>query len=117
MPSVELSPAANNAVFWLADEGYIMGGASGEFSPASAVTRAEAAALLFKIMRRPEKSYSGSSQLDIVDEGERWYYTQVMVLYDLGIVTAADGVFYPNEPIPAGEFLQWLVNMENSDLC
>ena len=80
---------------------YISGYGNGAFGPDNNMTRAEAAAVFYKLL--DDAGASGKSFTDV--PASAWYYDAVYALSGLGIITGyEDGSFRPNDTITRAEF-------------
>ncbi|MDR1588760.1 MAG: S-layer homology domain-containing protein [Oscillospiraceae bacterium] len=83
---------------------YLNGYEDGTVRPENDITRAEAAAIFFRLIADTDKSAPLSSAFSDLDVGS-WYYQDVAYLQHNGIIKGyPDGTFRPNDPITRAEF-------------
>lgn len=81
---------------------YIKGYTDGTVRPDNAITRAEASAIFYRLLKNPN-TVSGGSFSDV--KGGAWYSDAVNCLESMGIVTGyPDGSFQPDAQITRAEF-------------
>jgi hypothetical protein len=108
-----LPEITKNAILWCADKGIVRGYTTETFLPEGDITKAEAAVVIAKYIDKNKESYNGDSIISDVEETD-WYYSAVMLLYDLGIITLdLDGSFNPEDKLSGVDILQWLVNLKH----
>ena len=91
---------------------FINGYPDGSVQPEGNVTRAETAAILYRIMGDECQSYykTNSSSYSDVARGD-WYNTYVATLNNAGVITdSSNGYFRPNEAITRAELAAMLAN-------
>ena len=89
---------------------YVQGYPDGTVKPAGSITRAEVAAILFRLMDVDSRSlyYSTASGFRDVDS-TKWYNTYVATLNNAGVITdSRTGYFRPNDAITRAEFAAML---------
>ena len=94
---------------------YIKGYPDGTVRPEASLTRAEAAAILYRVMEKScvERFHAESSSFRDVPDG-KWYTTYVATLEKAGvIVDSKDGNFRPNEAITRAELASMLAQFAN----
>ena len=91
---------------------YVQGYPDGTVKPAGNITRAETAAILFRLMDDTSRNnyYSTKSGFRDVAAGT-WYNTYVATLNNAGVITdSANGYFRPNEAITRAELAAMLAS-------
>lgn len=94
---------------------YIKGYPDGTVRPEASLTRAEAAAILYRVMEKScvERFHAESSSFRDVPDG-KWYTTYVATLEKAGvIVDSKDGDFRPNDAITRAELASMLAQFAN----
>lgn len=87
---------------------YIKGYENGMFKPGKGVTRAEAAQMLYSLLR--DQSWEKKSFSDV---GTQWYADAVGVMAGLGVIRGyTDGTFRPGREITRAEFVTMAVNCD-----
>ena len=89
---------------------YVQGYPDGTVKPAGSITRAEVAAILFRLMDADSRSlyYSTTSGFRDVDS-TKWYNTYVATLHNAGVITdSRTGYFRPNDAITRAELAAML---------
>ena len=89
---------------------YVRGYPDGTVKPAGSITRAEVAAILFRLMDADSRSlyYSTASGFRDVDS-TKWYNTYVATLNNAGVITdSRTGYFRPNDAITRAELAAML---------
>lgn len=87
---------------------YIKGYENGMFKPNKSVTRAEAAQMLYSLLR--DQSWEKKSFSDV---GSQWYAEAVSVMAGLGVIQGySDGSFKPGREITRAEFVTMAVNCD-----
>ena len=89
---------------------YVQGYPDGTVKPAGSITRAEVAAVLFRLMDADSRSlyYSTASGFRDVDS-TKWYNTYVATLNNAGVITdSRTGYFRPNDAITRAELAAML---------
>lgn len=88
---------------------YIKGYENGMFKPNKGVTRAEAAQMLYSLLR--DQSWEKKSFSDVGET--KWYADAVGVMAGLGVIRGyADGSFRPGREITRAEFVTMAVNCD-----
>ena len=91
---------------------YVQGYPDGTVKPAGNITRAETAAILFRLMDEGSRKtyYSTKNGFRDVATGS-WYNTYVATLNNAGVITdSSNGYFRPNEAITRAELAAMLAN-------
>lgn len=94
---------------------YIKGYPDGTVRPEASLTRAEAAAILYRVMEKScvERFHAENSSFRDVPDG-KWYTTYVATLEKAGvIVDSKDGNFHPNDAITRAELASMLAQFAN----
>lgn len=105
-PDVVVASYYETAVAWMAGAGITTGTSPTEFSPDGTVTRAQAAAFLWRLVGRPPSTFD--IPFDDVLEGR--YYTQAvawMVEYQITTGTS-ENEFSPDDPVTRGQIATFL---------
>jgi hypothetical protein len=111
MFSDEIPSWAETAVTVLANAGVVEGNPDGTFGASSYLNRAEAAALLWRVLMMGDASEAVSAPFTDVGMGE-WYSNDVAALQGLGLVEGnPDGSYQPAENINRAEFLKLAMNV------
>lgn len=95
---------------------YVQGYPDGTVKPAGNITRAETAAILFRLMDDASRKtyYSTKSGFRDVASG-RWYNTYVATLNNAGVITdSSNGYFRPNEAITRAELAAMLAKFSET---
>ena len=95
---------------------YVQGYPNGTVKPAGNITRAEAAAILFRLMDDASRKtyYSTKSGFRDVASGS-WYNTYVATLNNAGVITdSSNGCFRPNEAITRAELAAMLAKFSET---
>lgn len=95
---------------------YVQGYPDGTVKPAGNITRAETAAILFRLMDDASRKtyYSTKSGFRDVATGS-WYNTYVATLNNAGVITdSANGYFRPNEAITRAELAAMLAKFSET---
>ena len=95
---------------------YVQGYPDGTVKPAGNITRAEAAAILFRLMDDASRKtyYSTKSGFRDVASGS-WYNTYVATLNNAGVITdSSNGYFRPNEAITRAELAAMLAKFSET---
>ena len=95
---------------------YVQGYPNGTVKPAGNITRAETAAILFRLMDDASRKtyYSTKSGFRDVASGS-WYNTYVATLNNAGVITdSANGYFRPNEAITRAELAAMLAKFSET---
>lgn len=90
-----------DAIDTLATYGVITGPGDGTYLPDTNLDRASLCALLVKAMRYPLST--GKAYFADVPE-DAWYAPYVNAMYERGLITGNDGMFYPNDPVTNEQF-------------
>lgn len=105
-PSETIVPALNTADH----TAYVAGYPNGTVSPSGSITRAETAAILFRLMTKESRKefYATSNRFYDVSDGA-WYNTYVSTLARAGvIVDSSNGYFRPDDAITRAELASML---------
>lgn len=98
-------PADTGVADWLNTTdhtAYIYGFTDGDFGPGQNVTRAQVAAMFYRLLKN--QNVASSASFSDVPAGA-WYEDAVKTLAALGVITGySDGTFRPNEPITRAQF-------------
>lgn len=97
---------AASAIQNLCAEGILSGVTATSFEPERSVTRAEFVKMLVMVLGLQETAYNGAFR-DV--SAEDWYAGILQSAYESGLVTGADGLFWPNRPISREEMAKLLV--------
>ena len=90
-------------------ERYILGYDDGTVRPDNNITRAEAAAIFFRIADDPDKQTKRVSSFKDISNND-WYYDAVAYLEDKGVVSGyGDDSFRPNDKITRAEFAKMAI--------
>lgn len=101
---------ADTVITFMADKGIVQGNPDGTFDPDGNLNRAEAAALLWRVLMRDTATVSSNPFSDV--DMNAWYAPYVSGLLDLGLVAGnPDGTYQPAEEINRAEFLQLAMNV------
>ena len=95
---------------------YVQGYPNGTVKPAGNITRAETAAILFRLMDEGSRKtyYSTKSGFRDVASGS-WYNTYVATLNNAGVITdSSNGCFRPNEAITRAELAAMLAKFSET---
>ena len=95
---------------------YVQGYPDGTVKPAGNITRAETAAILFRLMDDASRKtyYSTKSGFRVVASGS-WYNTYVATLNNAGVITdSSNGYFRPNEAITRAELAAMLAKFSET---
>ena len=95
---------------------YVQGYPDGTVKPAGSITRAETAAILFRLMDDASRKtyYSTKSGFRDVASGS-WYNTYVATLNNAGVITdSSNGYFRPNEAITRAELAAMLAKFSET---
>ena len=95
---------------------YVQGYPDGTVKPAGNITRAETAAILFRLMDEGSRKtyYSTTSGFHDVASGS-WYNTYVATLNNAGVITdSSNGYFRPNEAITRAELAAMLAKFSET---
>ena len=91
-------------------DAYINGLGGGKFAPTGALTRAQAATILYKLLESQAKGPFNTSFSDVSDSA--WYADAVKTLASIGVINGyTDGTFRPNNNVTRAEFVTMLVNL------
>lgn len=98
---------------------YVQGYPNGTVKPAGNITRAETAAILFRLMDDASRKtyYSTKSGFRDVASGS-WYNTYVATLNNAGVITdSSNGYFRPNEAITRAELAAMLAKFSETTVA
>jgi hypothetical protein len=102
---------AEDETIAMAEKGIIEGNEDGSFDPDGTINRAEAAAMIYRLLGLGEPSAPSSSVFTDVVLTE-WYAGYVTELYDMELVGGKTSTTYvPGEEMNRAEFLQMAMNM------
>lgn len=95
---------------------YIVGYGHGEVQPQNSITRAEVAAIFFRLLEDGIRSENFTHQNDFSDvAADAWYCSSVSTLSRMGIIAGyPDGTFRPNAPITRAEFAAIATRFDNN---
>lgn len=95
---------------------YIVGYGNGEVQPQNSITRAEVAAIFFRLLEDGIRSENFTHQNDFSDvAADAWYCSSVSTLSRMGIIAGyPDGTFRPNAPITRAEFAAIATRFDNN---
>lgn len=96
----------HDAVYYLADRGYVYGTAPYYFSPNRELTRAEMITILYRVAGQPDYTATECIYSDVT---AAWYYDAIMWATENGIAKGyAEGYFAPNKSINRQEMATFL---------
>ena len=91
-------------------DSYISGTGNAKFSPTVALTRAQAATILYNLLESRSAGPFNTAFSDVSDSA--WYSTAVKTLASIGVINGyTDGTFRPNKNVTRAEFVTMLVNL------
>ena len=95
---------------------YSVGYGNGEVQPQNSITRAEVAAIFFRLLEDGIRSENFTHQNDFSDvAADAWYCSSVSTLSRMGIIAGyPDGTFRPNAPITRAEFAAIATRFDNN---
>ena len=95
---------------------YIVGYGNGEVRPQNSITRAEVAAIFFRLLEDGIRNENFTHQNDFSDvAADAWYCSSVSTLSRMGIIAGyPDGTFRPNAPITRAEFAAIATRFDNN---
>ena len=95
---------------------YIVGYGHGDVQPQNSITRAEVAAIFFRLLEDGIRSENFTHQNDFSDvAADAWYCSSVSTLSRMGIIAGyPDGTFRPNAPITRAEFAAIATRFDNN---
>ena len=95
---------------------YIVGYGNSEVQPQNSITRAEVAAIFFRLLEDGIRSENFTHQNDFSDvAADAWYCSSVSTLSRMGIIAGyPDGTFRPNAPITRAEFAAIATRFDNN---
>lgn len=95
---------------------YIVGYGNGEVRPQNSITRAEVAAIFFRLLEDGIRNENFTHQNDFSDvAADTWYCSSVSTLSRMGIIAGyPDGTFRPNAPITRAEFAAIATRFDNN---
>lgn len=87
-------------------DAYLQGYPDGTVRPENSITRAEVAAIFYRLLTDEARAYLESTDSGFSDvQAGDWYNTAVATMVQAGVITGyGDGTFRPNAPITRGEF-------------
>lgn len=87
-------------------DAYLQGYPDGTVRPENSITRAEVAAIFYRLLTDDARAYLESTDSGFSDvQAGDWYNTAVATMVQAGVITGyGDGTFRPNAPITRGEF-------------
>lgn len=102
----------NISIYTKTHMAFISGYEDGTFRPNKTLTRAEAIAMLCRIVPNPPSATSKSSSYETPFEdvtAEAWYYPYVGYLYKNGVIAGDEGDYFsPDKPITRAEFAVYI---------
>lgn len=95
---------------------YIVGYGNSEVQPQNSITRAEVAAIFFRLLEDGIRNENFTHQNDFSDvAADAWYCSSVSTLSRMGIIAGyPDGTFRPNAPITRAEFAAIATRFDNN---
>lgn len=95
---------------------YIVGYGNGEVQPQNSITRAEVAAIFFRLLEDGIRNENFTHQNDFSDvAADAWYCSSISTLSRMGIIAGyPDGTFRPNAPITRAEFAAIATRFDNN---
>lgn len=113
------SKSASNVPYMLNGEdhyAYIKGYPNGSFKPNATITRAETAAIFYRLLTdTTRKAYTTTYNSFKDVPAKAWYNTAVSTMAKLGIVTGdANGYFRPSDPITRAEIAAMIARCDGS---
>lgn len=95
---------------------YVVGYENGEVQPQNSITRAEVAAIFFRLLENGIRSENFTHQNDFSDvAADAWYCSSVSTLSRMDIIAGyPDGTFRPNAPITRAEFAAIATRFDNN---
>lgn len=95
---------------------YIVGYGNGDVQPQNSITRAEVAAIFFRLLEDGIRSENFTHQNNFSDvAADAWYCSSVSTLSRMGIIAGyPDGTFRPNAPITRAEFAAIATRFDNN---
>lgn len=95
---------------------YIVGYGNGEVQPQNSITRAEVAAIFFRLLEDGIRNENFTHQNNFSDvAADAWYCSSVSTLSKMGIIAGyPDGTFRPNAPITRAEFAAIATRFDNN---
>ncbi|SFJ43333.1 competence protein ComEA helix-hairpin-helix repeat region [Halobacillus dabanensis] len=100
-PDLEHVPWAKEEIIYLTDEGIINGFPDGTFGPQMDVTRGQVAVMLVRDLF-PNASPTSTPPFTDLSKG-KYYYNEVAVAYEKGIIKGYDNKVRPTDPISRAE--------------
>lgn len=95
---------------------YIYGYPDGTVRPVRALTRAEAAAIVYHLTDDPDKDAPIASEFSDITPGH-WYYREVAYVGNRNLMAGfSDGTFRPDDPVTESEFLVIVSALEGADM-
>ena len=116
VPGIPLDPANRPPEFIDDHIKYIEGYPDGLMHPDSPITRAETSAIIFRLLRDPDKDIELAGMfIDVT--GRTWHAQSINYLASKGIVSGyPDGTFLPDAPITRAEFAKVVAGYDNLNL-
>lgn len=104
------------AIKYLKDQGYVEGFPDGTFRPGNDIDRAQALAMLFKVLKpKPARSIAKMSFADV--KPTQWFYPIIQEAFSKSIVRGyPDKLFHPEKKINKAESLKAALLLENNTL-
>ena len=97
---------------------YVYGYPDGHIGPRDRITRAEVAAIFFRLLREDVRAENQTSESPFEDvAADAWYVTEVSTLARLGVLVGqAPGVFAPDAAISRAEFAAVCARFDQSEV-
>jgi hypothetical protein len=101
-----------------ADHSAYLVGSGGRIRPDAPITRAEVAAVFFRLLTDETRASYLTSENDFSDvKAGSWYNTAVSTLADMGILKGyPDGTFRPDAPVTRAEFAAVAARFDSTDI-
>lgn len=95
------------AVLWAVRQGVVLGTSPTSFSPAVSITRAQAAALLWRVAGCPTPEHTEPSFMDVSESSP--YYSAILWAAQQGIISGtSESAFQPDRPCTRAQFVTLL---------
>lgn len=91
------------------DQPFFIGYPDGKFHPTSNLTRAEAAAVISRIINLPDDANSKTAYIDV--PSSHWAYSYIQKVSDAGYMVGFDGQFRRDEPITRAELVALVLRL------